>query len=119
MVTPRTALWLDAVGCGIGGVLLILSETIWSWTDLPESWRIPVAITLLVFAMTLVSAAIFQTRSLYTLAVAGNALWIIGGVIALFSSGTPLGWVIILVVIVADGAMAYLQSRPLLQATTN
>lgn len=118
MIPPRTALWLDAVGCALGGVVLLASNTVWRWTDLPESWQVPVGLLLLLFAIILIAAALTQASALYKAAVAGNMLWIVGGVVALFYAGTILGWSIILIVIVADGAMAYLQSRSLLLTTT-
>lgn len=102
---------LDAIGCAIGGILLI-SPTVWSWLALPDSWRIPTALLLLLFAGLAATAYLVGTRHLILAVVAGNVAWILAGTYALAVADSLLGGTIIAVVIVADAAMAWLQLSP-------
>ena len=114
-LTSNAALLIDAAGCFAGACLFLLSTTAWGWLDLPESWRLPVVVALFAFSVLLVSAARYRHRILIALAVLGNIGWITGGAIALFVTGTLTGGVIIVLVMVADVAMAWLQARGLAQ----
>lgn len=112
-IATNAALLTDAAGCFAAACLFLISTTAWSWTDLPESWRLAVVVALFLFSVYLVIAARYQNRWLVALAVLGNLLWIGGGTIALFVTGTLLGGLIIAAVMLADALMAWLQSRPL------
>lgn len=94
-ISPANVLRIDAAGCFAGAAVLLFSTTVWSWTDLPAGWRLPVAVALLLFA------------------VLGNIGWIVAGSYALFITGTVVGGVIIAIVMIADALMAWLQSRAL------
>lgn len=115
IISPNAALLVDAVGCFVGPCIFLLSTTAWGWTDLPAGWRLPVVAALFTYSVLLVIAARYQTRWLIALAVIGNILWITGGAIALFITGTWLGGAIIAVVMLADAIMAWFQGKPLTQ----
>lgn len=112
-IASGNPLLIDAGACMAGAIILLLSRTVWEWTDLPASWREPVVALLFGFAVLLVVAARNQSRSLIAVAVVGNILWVIGGSIALFVSGTAIGWMLIATVMIGDALMAWLQSRQL------
>jgi len=112
-ITTNAALLIDAAGCFAGACLFLISTTAWGWLDLPESWRLPVAVALFAFSVFLVIAARYRHRALVAMAVLGNIGWITGGGIALFVTGTLLGGLIIALVMVTDAAMAWLQARGL------
>ncbi len=110
-ITVNAALLVDAIGCFAGACLFLISTAAWSWTDLPGGWRLPVVVALFAFSVFLVIAAQNRHRMLVALAVVGNIAWITAGAIALFVTGTLVGGVIIALVMVADAAMAWLQSQ--------
>lgn len=112
-ITPNAALLVDAAGCFAAAGVLVLSSTVWSWTDLPSGWRQPVLVLLFLFSVLLVVAARYQTRPLFALAILGNIAWIAGGTYALFATGTMLGAIIIGAVMLADAIMARLQAQAL------
>jgi cation transporter-like permease len=112
-ITPNAALLIDAAGCFAGACLFLISTTAWGWTDLPESWRLPVTAALFVFSVLLVVIARYRSRPLVALAVLGNMAWIAGGAIALFVTGTVLGTVLTALVMLAVAGLAWLQARGL------
>lgn len=109
MISSRLACLVDAIGCAAGGVLLLLSPTVWSWLTLPVSWRVPTAALLLVFAALAATAYQRGTNQLMTAMVTGNIVWILAGAFALARAETTLGLTIIASVMIADAAMAWLQ----------
>ncbi|MCO5219914.1 MAG: hypothetical protein M9953_02945 [Thermomicrobiales bacterium] len=111
-VGARTACLLDAIGCAVGGVVLFISPTVWSWLALPESWRIPVALMLLLFAGLAAAAYQIGIRQMILAVVAGNVAWILAGAYALAVTESVVGGAIIGTVMVADAAMAWLQLSP-------
>ena len=112
-ITPNAALLIDAAACFAGACILLLSTTVWNWTDLPAHWREPVVVALFTFSVLLVISARYKGRLLIGLAVLGNIAWITAGAIALFITGTLLGTVIIALVMIADAIMAWFQSKAL------
>lgn len=112
-ITPNAALLIDAAACFAGASILLLSSTVWSWSDLPAGWRLPVVVALFMFSVLLVIAARYKHRVLIALAVLGNIAWVIAGAVALFVTGTFLGIALIAAVMAADAAMAWLQARAL------
>lgn len=111
--TPNAALLVDAAGCFAGASLLILSSTIWSWTDLPADWRLPVAVALFVFSVLLVMVARYPVRPMIAIAVLGNIAWIIAGAVALVATDSILGMGIIALVMIADAIMGWFQAKGL------
>ena len=112
-ITPNAALLLDAAGCFTGACLFLISLTAWGWTDLPESWRLPLIAALFGLSVWLVVVARYPYRPLVALTVLGNLAWIAGGAVALFVTGTILGSIMIALVMLSDALMAWLQSRGL------
>lgn len=113
-ITLNAALLIDAAACFAGACVLLLAPTVWSITDLPQNWRLPVVVALFAFSVLLVLVARYPTRPLVAMAVLGNLAWISAGAIALFVTGTLWGSVVIAAVMLADACMAWIQARPLL-----
>ena len=112
-ITPNAALLLDAACCFAGACLFLISMRAWGWTDLPESWRLPVTVALFGFSVLLVIVARYRSRPMVALAVVGNLAWIAAGAGALFVTGTLLGSAIIALVMMSDAVLAWLQARAL------
>lgn len=112
-ISPHAALVLDAFGCLAGAVVLLLIPRVWHWIALPDDWRQPVAIALFAFALSLIAASLKPNRVMFALAVLGNIAWIGGGMIALFATDTWSGAILIAVVMLADGLMAWIQAHGL------
>lgn len=112
-ITTNAALLVDAAGCFAGACVFLISTTAWGWTDLPDTWRLPVVVVLFAFSVFLVIAARYRHRVLVAVAVLGNIAWVTAGAIALFVAGTLLGGIIIALVMAADAVLAWLQARGL------
>lgn len=112
--TTRLALLLDGVACVLGG-LAVLIPAVWDITSLPEGWRVAVGIALIMFGFAVLIGWKLPSRFTLLAAILGNVAWIIAGAFALLHTESNMGTSLVLAVMVADGIMAALQAKPLLQ----
>lgn len=110
----RTVLLLDAIGCALGALLMLYSP-VWDLLDLPDSTRMPIALALAAFAGLLMFTSQHPSDTSLTACAVGNVFWVVGGAFALAVIDQPVSYVIVLLVMIADAIMGWLQLQPVIQ----